>query len=135
MPDDSPRSALDAFDAAFAAGDAEALAGRFAADARLLLLHSDVIDGRDAIRAHWTLLFAAWDTSAWRTELMALDVHGDRAYAVSTYTETLVARDPSSGQRRLVRGRLVRFLRREGDGRWRVTLALNSHSRPIELLD
>ena len=135
MTDDTPRATLDAFDAAFAAGDAEALAARFAVDARLLLLHAEAIEGRDAIRAHWTRLFGQWETGAWRTEPLALDVHGDRAYAIATYTETLVPRDPSLGQRRLVRGRLVRFLRRDDDGRWLVTLALNSHSRPIELID
>ena len=134
MTDDTPRAALDAFDAAFAAGDAEALADRFAADARLLLLHAEAIEGRDAIRAHWTRLFAQWETGAWRTEPLTIDVHDDHAYATATYTETLVPRDPSL-QRRLVRGRLVRFLRRDDDGQWRVTLALNSHSRPVELID
>jgi uncharacterized protein (TIGR02246 family) len=135
MADDTPRAALEAFDAAFASGDAEALAARFTPDARLLLLHAEAIEGRDAIRAHWARLFAQWETGAWRTEPLTLDVHGDHAYAIATYTETLVPRDPSLGHRRLVRGRLVRFLRRDDDGRWRVTLALNSHSRPVELVE
>jgi uncharacterized protein (TIGR02246 family) len=122
------RAALDAFDRAFAAGDAAALAEQFADDARLLLLHADAMEGRDAIRSHWNRLFERYDTSAWRTELLVIDVHGGQAWTVSTYSEILVARDVGEGSRQLVRGRLVRFL-------GRVSLALNSHSRPVELLD
>ena len=129
------RAALDVFDRAFAAGDAVALAEQFTDDARLLLLHGDAIEGRDAIRAHWVESFERYDTSAWRTELLVIDVHRDQAWTVSTYSEVLVPRDVGQGSRQLVRGRLVRFLRREADGRWRVSLALNSHSRPVELLD
>ena len=135
MTETQVRAALDAFDDAFAAGDATALAGQFAADARLLLLHTDAIDGRDAIRAHWERLFERYDTSAWRTELLVIDSHEDRAYTVATYSEILVPRVGGQGSRQLVQGRLVRFLQRDVDGRWRVSLALNSHTRPVELLD
>ena len=135
MTGDPVRDALEAFDRAFAAGDADALAAQFSDDAQLLLQHADAIEGREAIHAHWRRLFERWDTSAWRTEPVVVDVHGAQAYTVATYSETLVPRDPAQVQRQLVRGRLVRFLRREGDGRWRVSLALNSHTRPVELLD
>ena len=123
------REALEAFDAAFASGDAEALAAAFADDAQLLLQHGEAIDGRVAIRAHWSRLFAAYDSSSWLAERRIVDVHGERAYTMSVYTETLVARDERPS--RDVRGRLVLFLRRDPDGAWRVTLALNSHVRPV----
>ena len=108
---------------------------QFAVDARLLLLHTEAIDGRDAIRAHWERLFERYDTSAWRTELLVIDAHDDRAWTVATYSEILVPRVDGHGQRQLVQGRLVRFLQRDVEGRWRVSLALNSHTRPVELLD
>ena len=135
MTETQVRATLHAFDDAFAAGDAAALAGLFAADARLLLLHAEAIDGRDAIRAHWERLFERYDTSAWRTEPMVIDAYQDRAYTLASYSEILVPRDGGQGQRQLVQGRLVRFLHSDIDGRWRVSLALNSHSRPVEPLE
>jgi uncharacterized protein (TIGR02246 family) len=121
--------ALEAFDLAFASGDADALAAAFAEDAQLLLQHGDAIEGRAAIRAHWSRLFGAYDSSSWLTERRIVDVHGDRAYTLSVYTETLVARDDRPS--RDVSGRLVLFLRRDPDDAWRVVLALNSHVRPL----
>jgi len=82
--------------------------------------------------ASWTRLFARFDTSAWQTERVIVDVHGDLAYTLSTYTEILVPRKPGAGVPERVVGRLVLFLRREPDGEWLVNLALNSHVRPVE---
>ena len=127
------RAALDAFDRAFAAGDADAVVELFAEDSSLLLLNGPEIRGRAGIHAQWAPSFAQWDMSAWRTERMVVDVHGDRAYALSTYTETLVHR-AGTEQSRLVVGRLVTFLRRVDDGRWQITIMLNSHARPVEML-
>ena len=124
-------AALAEFDRRFGAGDAAGLSGLFAVNAELLLVHSAAIEGRPAILAHWTRLFGAYDTSAWAVERKIVDVHGDRAYAVSTYSETLVPRT-GGGPSRLVVGRLVLFLRRDVDAAWRVTLAMNSHVRPVE---
>ena len=88
--------------------------------------------GREAILGQWTRLFARYDTSAWRTERVIVDVHGDLAYTLSTYSEILVPRDAGAGVAERVVGRLVLFLRREPDGEWLVTVALNSHVRPVE---
>lgn len=131
-PDIEVRAALDAFDRAFAAGDANALVEFFAVDASLLLLYGPAIHGRAGIHAQWTPFFAAWDMSAWATERVIVDVHEDRAYTLSTYTETVVHRagtEPS----RLVVGRVVTFLRLV-DGRWLITVLMNSHARPVETL-
>jgi uncharacterized protein (TIGR02246 family) len=127
---DQVRAALAEFDRSFAAGDADALAELFATDAQLLLLHREAIDGRPAIRDHWTRFFAQWDTAAWQTEVLHLQQHGDRAATLSTYSETLLHRggEPS----RQVHGRLVLFLRLEPGGPWRVAVAMNSHVRPVE---
>jgi uncharacterized protein (TIGR02246 family) len=123
-------AALAEFDRCFGGGDAAGLSALFAVDAELLLVHSAAIEGRPAILAHWTRLFGAYDTSAWAVERKVVDVHGDRAYAMSTYTETLVPRT-GDGPSRLVVGRLVLFLRRDVDAAWRITLAMNSHVRPV----
>jgi uncharacterized protein (TIGR02246 family) len=126
-------AALDAFDQAFAAGDASRLADRYAEDAELLLLHSEAVVGRSAIQDRWARFFTDWDTRAWLTQRRVVDVHGDRAYTVSDYTETLVSRTGERPSRRVV-GRVVLFLRQDDDGEWRVTLTLNSHVRPVEEL-
>ena len=94
--EDSVRAALAAFDRAFAAGDADGLTELFAPDARLWLQFSPAIEGREAIRGPWTRLFDRFDTSAWLTERVIVDVHGDTAYTLSTYSETLVPRDTGS---------------------------------------
>ena len=124
---------LDRSHAAFAAGDADAFAACFADDAHLYLLHNEAVTGRDAIRETWRSAFARLDTSAWEPELDLLEVHGDRGYAFSTYTERLLNRE--DGSRALVRGRLVHFLRREADGAWRISLLMNSHSHPMEPIE
>ncbi|HYH94049.1 MAG TPA: SgcJ/EcaC family oxidoreductase [Candidatus Saccharimonadales bacterium] len=126
--DDSVQAALDRFDRTFASGDAAGLTALFAPDARLLLLHAEAMDGRPAILAHWTRVFDAWDPGEWQAERQLLEVHGDRAYALSTYAETLRERAGSASIE--VHGRLIHFLRREPDGTWLVTVAMNSHSRP-----
>jgi uncharacterized protein (TIGR02246 family) len=127
-PTEDVLAALDRFDRAFADGDANALAECFTSDATLLIVHAPAIEGRDAIRERWAAAFARHDTSAWRTQVDVLDRHGDRAYTLTTYTETLVPREP--GPWIDVRGRLIRFLRIE-DGQWRVSLVMNSHSEPM----
>ena len=85
-------AALDQFDRTFASGDAAALAALFAVDARLLLLHREPMEGRPAILEHWTRLFAQYDPGSWRAEHRIVQIHDDRAYALSLYAETLVDR-------------------------------------------
>ena len=110
--DRSVFEALEAFDRAFAAGDAFGLTDMFALDARLLLQFGAELSGREAILGQWTRLFERFDTSAWKTEREIVDVHGAAAYTLSTYSETLVPREPGPSQG--VLGRLVRFWRRCG---------------------
>jgi uncharacterized protein (TIGR02246 family) len=123
---------LRAHDAAFARGDAGAYAALFCGDARLLLLHNRAIEGREAVEERWRSFFARYDTSAWATDPELVEVHDDRAYTLSTYTETLVPR--GDGPRISVAGRLVAFARRESDGAWRIAMLMNSHTRPMEEL-
>jgi len=116
--------------AAFAAGDATRFAALFADDARLYLLHREPAEGRDAIEARWRSGFKRFDTSAWEPRTELVEITGDQASVFATYTERLLSRE--DGSRTLVRGRLVYWLRREADGRWRIALLMNSHSHPME---
>lgn len=127
---DEVRAALGAMDVAFAAGDGDAFGGLFADDGRLFLLYRDEIVGRTAITAFWRESFERFDTSAWRTDHRHVEVHGQQAYAFSTYTETLVPRQ--AGPSQLVVGRLVSFWRQTPSDGWRIALLMNSHARPIE---
>ena len=129
---DDVHEALATFDRTFASGDADALTERFAPDARLLILFSPELVGRDAIRDHWRGVFGDYDPGAWRSTHDVVEVHGDRAYAQTTYEETLVHRRGEAALR--VRGRLILFLRRDPEG-WLVTLAMNSHRQPIERIE
>jgi uncharacterized protein (TIGR02246 family) len=119
-------------DAAFAAGDAEGYAALFCHDGVVHLHHSPPLVGREAIRERWQATSERFDTSAWKAQTERMEVHGDRAYAVRTYAETLVP--IADGPRIDVAGRLVAFLRREPDGGWRVALLMNNHTRPMEEL-
>jgi uncharacterized protein (TIGR02246 family) len=127
---DDVHAALAEFDRCFASGNAEALSEMFTTDAQLLLLHREAIEGRAAILSHWTRLFGEYDPGAWQTEPRAVEVHGDHAYALSSYSETLVNR--SGGPSLLVWGRLVFFMRRDPGKTWRMATVMNSHVRPVE---
>jgi uncharacterized protein (TIGR02246 family) len=128
-PEEGVLALLRAHDAAFARGDARAYAALFCADARLLLLHNPAIEGREAVEGRWRAFFDRYDTSAWATVAELVEVHADRAYTLSTYTETLVPR--AGGPRISVDGRLVSFARREPDDAWRIAMLMNSHTRPM----
>lgn len=125
---DAVIAALEEFDRRFAAGNPAELAELFAEDGRMIQPHREEIVGRVAIEAHTRRTFDDYDPAAWRTERRLVDVHGDRAYALLTYTETLVHR--AEGPSLDIAGRLVLFLVRT-DGSWQVSLALNNHVRPV----
>jgi uncharacterized protein (TIGR02246 family) len=123
---------LEEHDAAFAAGDPLRFANTFHADGEMLLVHSETLRGRDAIADQFGRGFGRNDTSAWRATTDRVELHGQHAYLVRSYTETLVPRD--GGPRLAVVGRLVTFLRRGPDGAWRISLQMNNHTRPIDEL-
>ncbi len=127
---DGARAALAAFDRAMAEADADAMAEVFTDDAQLLAAMTDAVAGRQAIRRHWAQIFARFATTSYDPDYPLVDVHGDRAYALCTYTEVAQPRD--GGEAVLLRGRAIYFLRRETDGAWRINLALNSLSHQPE---
>ncbi|MCV0404023.1 MAG: nuclear transport factor 2 family protein [Chloroflexi bacterium] len=114
-------------DAAFAAGDADRYAELFAEDGRVMLQHRpEPIQGRRAITEFWQAFFAAFDTSDWHQQVELLQLAEDFATLVTTYRERL--RDRATGDRELIRGRIVYWLRQGTRGRWRISLIVNSQS-------
>jgi uncharacterized protein (TIGR02246 family) len=121
---------LRGFHQAFAAGDADTLADCFTEDAEMYLLHREPGIGREAIRERWRRGFDRLDTSAWEPVTHLTEVRGDRAFAFGTFTERLL--DRGSGERTLVRGRLVHWMARGADGSWGIAMLMHSHSHPAE---
>ncbi len=120
------------FDTAFRAGDARTFEAFFAEDARVFFHERPAIDGRAAIGAVYRSVFDAVDTSAYEADYHSIEVHGDAAYVIADFRETL--RPWEAGQSVLVSGRIVLFWRRESDGAWRVTRLLTGRSAPDEEL-
>jgi uncharacterized protein (TIGR02246 family) len=130
VADEAVTRLLEEADAAFAAGDADRWTQCFEHDGRVLLLHRDALDGREAIHAYWQYMSERVDTSDWNPVTELVEVVGDHAFAYRTYTERL--RHLEDGSRTLVRGRLCFLMRRGADGHWRIRLLMNSHSHPME---
>lgn len=120
-PEVDPRPEIDAARAAFwnahERGDAEALASLVTEDALLWGPGMDEVRGRDAIRAAAEGMFAAMSISDFEIESSELSVHGDAAYELATYSETVTYQgaEPSA-----VRARYLIVWKRDPDGAWRV---------------
>lgn len=119
--------ALASFNRTFAAGEAAALGEYIAEDAAALMHEQPALVGRAAIEEAFRELFAAVDTSAFEVDYRVVDVHGDRAYVLASFTETLQPKE--AGSAISVDGRLVYFWRREADG-WRLTHLLTGRAAP-----
>lgn len=119
---------LDKFSRAFGSGDSKAFSACFAPDAQVLLHEQAALVGRDVITESFTALFAMIDTSAFEIEYDVVEVHGDRAYVLARFTETLRPRDGSPAI--AVDGRLVCFWRREQDGTWKLSRAVTGRASP-----
>jgi uncharacterized protein (TIGR02246 family) len=119
-------AALTTFSDSFAAGDVDRFLELFADDARVLLHEQPALLGLPAISESFVELFAGVDTSAFAIELDVVDVSGDRAYVLASFTETLVIRDGPTVD---VDGRIVIYWRRDPDG-WRVIRVLTSRAAP-----
>lgn len=116
-----PRVNIDAAQAAFweahEQGDAEALAALVTDDALLWAPGMDEVGGREAIHAAAEGMFAAMSISDFDIESRELVVHGDTAYELATYSETLTYKGAAPSA---VRGRYLIVWKRDVDGEWRV---------------
>jgi uncharacterized protein (TIGR02246 family) len=110
-------AARDAFWAAHGRSDAKALAGLLTEDARLLAPGMEDIRGRAAIEAGAVQMFQALSVEDFRIESSEITVHGDSAYELATYSETL---RPRGGQPAPARGRYLILWKRDASGKWKV---------------
>jgi uncharacterized protein (TIGR02246 family) len=120
-PEPDPRPDIDAAQAAFWAaheeGDAEALAALVTDQAVLWGPGMDEVSGREGLRAAAEGMFSAMSISDFEIQSRELTVHGDIAYELATYSETVTYQgaEPSA-----VTGRYLIVWRKEADGAWRV---------------
>ena len=110
-------AARDAFWAAHADADARALASLLTEDARLLAPGMDDLRGRQAIEAGAVQMFEALAVEDFRIESSEITIHGDSAYEISTYSETL---RPRGGAPSPARGRYLIVWKRDPAGKWKV---------------
>ncbi|HEX6129354.1 MAG TPA: SgcJ/EcaC family oxidoreductase [Candidatus Limnocylindria bacterium] len=130
MIHDTPQAVLDEFDREISGDDPDAMTRLFTSDGQLLFANNEPAIGHSAIRDYWAPIFTAnITTDAWM-DCPTVDVHGSQAYALCTYAETV--RPRAGGPARRLHGRAVFFLRREVAAGWRISVALNSPSRPAE---
>jgi uncharacterized protein (TIGR02246 family) len=107
----------DAFWAAHGKADAKALASLVTEDARLLAPGMEDVRGRQAIEAGAAQMFQALAVEGFTIESSEITVHGDSAYELATYSETL---RPRGGSPSPARGRYLIVWKRDAAGRWKV---------------
>jgi ketosteroid isomerase-like protein len=123
---------LRAFDEAFRRGDLAELTRLFAPDIQLLVHQQEAIVGKDGAARAFGQVLEMFDTSDYTPRYEVIEVHGDRAYVLGPFEETLSPRSREPGIR--VHGRVVLFWRRDEEG-WRVTRLLTGRSAPDEPID
>lgn len=104
--------ANDAFVAAFAKGDAAAIAKMYSSDARVFPPNSDMIQGADAIQKLWKGAMEMGVKSV-RLQASEVEAHGMVAHEVGSYS--MLAADG----KQLDRGKYLVIWKREGNA-WRL---------------
>ena len=128
--DSDLQETLDGAESAFAEGLVDEYSDFYADNAVLLINSQPAIQGKEAIRASLAEVFGSFDTSAYSQTYEIIDVHDRHAYVLSHFEEVLRPWDGQPGIR--VHGRLVLFLHRDDEGRWRIKMALTGRSAPDE---
>lgn len=109
-------AARAAFWEAHEQGDAQAFAALVTEDAVLWAPGMEEVRGRPAILKAAEGMFTAMDISHFEIESMEVDIHGNLAYELATYSETVTyeGAEPTSA-----RGRYLIVWRKDADGHWR----------------
>lgn len=114
------RAAVDtlrgAWETAYEAGDAAALAGLYTTDAVVMNPGQATLAGRAAIEAYYSGVLAQGTVESTITP-GATRVGGDIGYEYGTFTGTMTMADGTSNE---TAGRYVVLLRRDTDGAWRI---------------
>ena len=108
-------------------GDANRVAGMYAADGAFLVPNAPLARGREAIRAVWSQLLAALNLALrWTPASVAVARAGDMAYEVGTYE---LAMDGPTGHIE-DDGKYVVVWRKTDDG-WEAAADIFNSSRPL----
>lgn len=107
----------DAFWAAHGKADAKALASFLTEDAQLLAPGMEDVRSRQAIEAAAVQMFQSMTVEGFTIVSSELTVHGDSAYELTTYSETL---RPRGGQATPAKGRYLIVWKRDATGKWKV---------------
>ncbi|MGH8925317.1 MAG: YybH family protein [Acidimicrobiia bacterium] len=120
--------ALAAFSQTFSTGDGDGFLALFTDDAEVLLHEQPKLVGTAAIREMFIELFATIDTSEFEIDYDVVDIHGDRAYVLAAFRETLQPK--AEGPAIVIDGRIVCFWQQEPDKEWKVTRVLTGRAGP-----
>ena len=112
---DKPDSAQACWKPAFLAGDADAVAQCYAADAVLWLPGAPIMQGRDAIRAGYVDFFSAMTIKSVTLSQMGKSSSGDEASSWGTYSMVYVSK--ADGKEITDNGRYT-DVSRKIDGNW-----------------
>jgi uncharacterized protein (TIGR02246 family) len=124
--DESAVRAVDAaWTAAANAGDANALAGLYTADATLLPPGEQMHKGD--IAKYWAGMTDA-NTVAIQLSTSAVEGQGDLAYAVGTYTLTLTPKTAGAKPMPTEEGKYVEIMKKQADGSWKIVYDMWSPS-------
>ncbi len=119
----------DAWAAAFAAGDAAALAALYTNDAARMNPGEPTVSGPAAIQAGFEQMFSeATASNDIRPEMT--DVSGDWGFDSGTYTSTVTPK--AGGEAMTESGRYLVVLRKQADGSWKIVREMgNSPTAPM----
>ena len=123
------RKAIEAnnkkFIEAFNSGDAAAVGGMYASDARLFPPNSQRIDGSQGIQGFWQSLINA-GVKVVRLETVQVESSGDIAYEVGNYTLTIPQADKEAIT---AEGKYVVVWKRQGPN-WKLTADIWNSNKP-----
>lgn len=118
---DADRAAIieasDAFMRAHEEGDAAAVVQMFTTDGRLMAPGAEDAEGREALLQMAEGFFASVDIRDFELVSRELTIHGDAAYELASYTETLQSAGEAPAS---VAGRYLIVWHRQPDGSWKV---------------
>jgi uncharacterized protein (TIGR02246 family) len=117
----------DAFTAALAAGDADAVAAVYSPDARLLAPGSELLTGTEAIASFWKAGIAAGIRGAKLTTL-TIEERDDLAIEVGRYALQI---QPNGDNPVTDTGKCVVVHRRDQSGNWRWDLDIFNSDTPM----
>jgi uncharacterized protein (TIGR02246 family) len=113
--------------AAFAAGDAEAVAAEYTEDGMLLAPSNPSIVGRAQIADLYRAIFKDYKCTL-KTEVQEAEVNGDWAFVRGVLTSTIAAK--AGGEPHVSHGKYIAVVRRGADGVWRFSHDIYNTDQP-----